>query len=82
METKDMDETLLPLAGIALFDSDAGNTINTRLSLKTLIAAASNYGFAAYLRQRIAMAAWVRAILLHDTGLRGRSHPAVQKPDA
>jgi hypothetical protein len=52
--------------GRLLFDSDATSIINERLSLSVLTEATSKKVLPDYLRQRVALAAWTRAVLLED----------------
>lgn len=61
------DSTLSGLVrGRLMFDTDAVAVMNQSMPLQMLVEAASNRELAAHLRREIAMAAWVRSVLLDD----------------
>ncbi len=61
------DEELKSWHGRSLFDSDSTTLLNKRLPLSMLRDAASNKLLPEHIRRQVALAAWVRAVVLGDS---------------
>lgn len=65
--TPDNDKRLQALAGGRVFlDVDAVKVLNERMPLRLIKEAAQRGGLPVHLRRELALAAWVRSVLVHD----------------
>jgi hypothetical protein len=72
------DPQLKRFAGRPIFDADASTILNEQVPLSLLKDAATNSSLPAALRSGIAMAAWVRAVLIDNDALARELAPLVQ----
>jgi hypothetical protein len=75
--TEELLELSPPKSLVSLFDEDAAQILNGDLPLTMLVQAAGNATLSAALRERVARAAWVRAILLDRPELAHQAKPAL-----
>ncbi len=69
VEFDEMEGAEGPKNGAVLFDVDAANVLNTQMPLALLKRAAETKTLPANLRREIALAAWVRSVLLNDDAM-------------
>jgi hypothetical protein len=65
-EASEIGDESKAMFGKALFDEDAGGTINQKLPLSILKEAAKSSALPAHLRRDLAQATWLRAVVLGD----------------